>query len=209
MQQLQLNEEDLSQTTRRAFELATIGQDATTLEKKFADYIRATEELGIPRDAVLQALREQLNVHDMEVESGQRVFAPSDDGHWYAATVTSVNGEQTTVRFDSGGARSCEKMSLRPFSLAPGLVVHACHKGDDSWWAARIRSYNPEKDKVEVVYRLDGTTETLPLKRIRLFAEKPNTTRSSFSWVPNPMLDLALKLSTGGILGYALHYLIR
>ena len=208
MNQLQLNEEELSQTTRRAFELAAVGQDATTLEKKYSDYIRATEELGVPREAVLQALREQLNVHEMEVESGQRVFAPSADGFWYCATVTQVNGEQIKVRFDSGGETTCERIRLRPFSLAPGMIVHGCWKGDDSWYAARIRSYNPEKDKVEVVYRMDGTVETLPLKRIRLFSDRP-IARQAYSLVGNPFLDLALKFVAGGVAGYLLHFLLH
>ena len=209
MQQLQLNEEELSQTTRRAYELATVGPDASTLEQKYSEYIRATEELGLPREAVIQALRERLDIHEMEVESGQRVFAPSADGFWYSATVTQVNGEQIKVRFDSGGEVTCERIRLRPFSLSPGMIVHGCWKGDDGWYGARIRSYNPDKDKVEVIYRLDGTVETLPLKRIRLFSEKPGSHRHAYSWVPNPILDLALKLTTGGAIGFLLHSVLR
>lgn len=208
MTHLHLTEEELSQTTQRAYEIASTDASATALEQKYAGYIKAAEELGIPRDAVLHALREQLRIHDLEVDLGQRLFAPSDDGHWYSATVTDVRGEQVSVKFDSGGMSVCERIQLRPFSLSPGQIVHACHKGDDTWWAARIRSYDPEKDKVELVYRMDGTVETLPLKRVRLFAPKVSTARRPYAWIQDPFMDLTLKLSAGGVLGYLAHVLL-
>ena len=212
MLKLQLSDEELAQTTRRAGEIATqiaISGSSSAIEEQYAGYLQATEEVGIPREAALQALREQLQIHEMVLEPGSRVFAPSADGYWYAATVKLVAQHRVTVAFDVGGEHTCDIGDLKPFSLTPGKIVHACWKGDEGWYGARIRKYDAEKQKVEVVYRMDGTVETVPLKRVRLFAEKPTTQRGAYQLVPNPLLDLFLKISTGGAIGFLLAWLIK
>jgi hypothetical protein len=202
MQQMKLSDEELAQTLQRAEQIATRVPHGTALEEKYDAYLRATDEMGIPREAVIQALRERLNIRDMTVEPGTRVFAPSADGYWYVATVTQVDNDRASVRFEAGGEHTCGVDELKPASLLPGTIVHACWTGDDIWYGARIRKYNTDKKKVEVIYRADGTVETLPLDRIRLFASSAEQSRIPFQWAPQPLLDLALKLTAGGVIGF-------
>lgn len=208
MQSFRLSEEELAQVTRRAEEITAQGAGGSRLEETYAAYLRATDELGIPREAVLQALREQLDIHEMSIEPGLRVFAPSSDGFWYAATVESVDKQGVSVRFDAGGTHVCESTELRPLSLVPGTVIHGCWGGDHRWYAARIRRDDAEKNQVTVVYRMDGVVEILPLERIRLFSAKRREGRGPLQWASLPLLDLALKLSAGGALGFLLARLL-
>jgi hypothetical protein len=212
MQNLQLDTEELTETTYRAQEIASQIEASggnSALEERYAAYLSAAEEMGIPREAALQALRERLQIHEVSVDEGDRIFAPSADGFWYAATVKSVNKHKATVVFDVGGELTCDVLSLRPFSLAPGTIVHALWKGDQGWYGARVRKYDTEKQRVEVVYRMDGTTETVPLKRIRLFAEGAPSKRSPYQILPSPLLDLLLKVSASGAVGFLIAWLLK
>jgi hypothetical protein len=202
MQQMRLSDEELAQTLQRAEQIAQQAPRGRGLEEKYEAYLKATDEMGIPREAVVQALREKLNIRDMTVEPGTRVFAPSADGYWYMATVKTVTDDRVSVRFEAGGEHTCDVDELKPASLLPGTIVHACWKGDDVWYGARIRKYDAEKKKVEVIYRADGTVESLPLDRIRLFASSAEVSKMPFQWVPQPLLDLALKLAAGGAIGF-------
>ena len=117
MQQVQLTEEEVSQTLQRAEEIAAAGTSVPGLEQTYANYIKAAEEIGIPREAVILALRERLDIQMDSVEIGARVFAPSADGFCYAATVTGVDGQSATVQFVTGGTATTSISSLKTFSL--------------------------------------------------------------------------------------------
>jgi hypothetical protein len=112
------------------------------------------------------------------------------------------------VRYDPGGEALCDFTQLRPFSLAPGAIVQGCWGGDNGWYAARVREYDLEKNQATVVYRADGIVEMLPMSRIRLGPPKPRTKLAPIQWVPLPVLDLLLKLSAGGLIGFLLARLL-
>jgi len=208
MPELRLGEPELSQALVRAQEIAAAGPTESPLEQRFAAYLQATDELGLPREAVVQALKEQLGLSDLQLEPGARVFAPSADGYLYAATVQTVEKSGVRVSFDAGGEHLCDYTDLRPFALSPGTIVEGCWREDDTWYGARIRQYDAEKKKATVVYRLDGTVEKLTLDRIRIEREVPATERRSLVWAAAPLVDLVLKLGAGGILGFLLARLL-
>jgi len=204
MQNLGLSEEELRAVTRRAEEIAAASASAGSLEASYDSCLRAMVEMGVPQEAALQALREHLNLHAADVEPGQRVFAPAADGFLYPATVESVQGGTAQVRFAAGGHAECQARDLHPFSLTPGTIVSACWKGDDSWYAARVRTWDAEKERVKVVYRLDGAVETVPLTRLRLAPPERTKRAHALQWASSPGLDLLLKLTAGGVLGFLL-----
>jgi hypothetical protein len=174
------------------------------LEERFAAYLQATDELGLPREAVVQALKEQLSATEVDTTPGTRLFAPSADGFLYSGLVVSTDNGRVRLRFDAGGEQLCELSELRPFALTPGTIVNGCWRGDDGWYVARVREYDAASEEVTLVYRSDGTVETLPLTRIRLPAPTQKKLTSPFQWVPVPLFDLLLKLGTGVGLGMAL-----
>jgi hypothetical protein len=208
MPELRLGQEELSRTLSRAQEIAAAGPAASPLEERFAAYLQATDELGLPREAVIQALKEQLDIQHLEVVAGGRVFAPSADGFSYTATVVAEEKGGVKVRFDAGSEAVCDLTELRPFSLTPGTIIEGCWKGDDGWYAARVRKYDAEKGRVTVVYRADGVVEQLPLDRIRLAPIVRPSSQSRLLWAPVPVVDLALKLLAGGALGFLLARLL-
>ncbi len=209
MHQVQLTEEEVSQTLQRAEEIAAAGTSVPGLEQTYSTYIKAAEELGIPRDALILALRERLDIQMDSVEVGARVFAPSADGFCYAATVSSADNQMATVQFVTGGTATVSISGLKPFSLSPGTIVNGCHKGDDDWWSARVRFYDEGKNEVTIVYRTDGSIEVLPLERIRLPIRARPAARSAWQWLPSPILDLAVKLTAGGVIGFLLAQLLH
>jgi len=208
MPQLLLEREELSKVLSRAQEIAAREADGAPLEDRFAAYLQATDELGLPRDAVIQALKEQLSIEDVDTQVGARVFALSADGFHYTAVVVGVEGPKVRVRFDVGGEQLCDMSSLRAFSLAPGTIVNGCWKGDDGWYSARIRQYDAEKGEVTLVYRTDGVVETLPLTRLRLPVPARKSEKSSLQWAASPLLDLALKLGAGAGFGFLITRLL-
>src|SRR4051794_3063535 len=121
MPQLQLTEGDLSETLSRAREIAERGAGVSTAECEAL--LAAGEEMGIPRDAILQALRERLPAVTETFVAGQQVFAPSVDGHWHPATIVTLGTHSAAVQFHNGGEHSCAVGDLRPLSFPPGRKV--------------------------------------------------------------------------------------
>src|SRR6185369_27535 len=117
-------EEELGETLRRAREIAAHGERADH-EAAYEGYVRAAEEMGISREAVLQALCERLLIPAEQFAAGHTVFAPSMDGCWYLAEILSTGDLVASVRFLSGGERTVPLADLRPASLVPGRRLQA------------------------------------------------------------------------------------
>ena len=206
MPELRLDRDDLLQMLSRAEEIAAADAGRSPLEARFVEYLQVTDELGLPRQAVLRALHEQLGLQDLQVEPGVRLFAPSVDGFWYAASVVDVDRDRVRVRYDAGGQAVCDYAELRPFSLVPGMAVQACWKGNNKWHSACVRQYNAETNQITVfradVYHADGVIELLPLDQVRLPPPKRQEERRPFQWVSAPGPDLLLKLAAGSGVGF-------
>src|SRR5437016_2718188 len=119
MQSLQFSEEERRETLRRAQEIAD-NPPARSETGELESYLRAAEETGIPRDAVLAALRERLLVPADSLKEGDLVFAPSADGASYPARIDRFQGDEVVVTFMSGGEHTLALASIRPLGLVPG-----------------------------------------------------------------------------------------
>src|SRR5688500_18898375 len=107
MRLTQLTETELAETVQRAREIADQGRELATPEARYEDYIHAAEEVGIPREAMLQAIRERVLVPGENLEEGQIVFAPSADGFWYPAELKTLGEQTSTVHFVTGADHTC------------------------------------------------------------------------------------------------------
>lgn len=165
MQHLQLSSEDLQHTFQRAREIATQAATAAEAGEGLEVYIKAAEEVGIPREATLLALRERLELHGAAAEVGDRVFAPSMDGCWYPATLIGKTEFSATVEFIKGGEHTCAMTDLRPLSLIPGRKLQADLK-TWGWWRGEVVRYDAQAQKVHV--DCDGTKEAVSLHKLRL-----------------------------------------
>src|SRR5690349_16113217 len=116
MQQLHLSEEELQETLARARQLSRLSY-GTDSESAMEPYLRAGEEVGIPREALKQALSERLALTTPEYSVGDAVFAPSVDGFWYAAQILTLDSGRATVRFLKGSEHACAKADLRSLAL--------------------------------------------------------------------------------------------
>jgi hypothetical protein len=177
MQSLHLSDQDLRETLQRAREIAEQSRDLVATEESCEEYLRAAEEVGIPRQAVLQALRERFLIPAEPFEVGQMVFAPSMDGFWYPAELLSITPHTAKVRFVSGGEHTCAAGDLRPLALVPGRKLQADVKGW-GWYKSVVERYDPEGGKVHIVHDdWAGTKERVPLHKLRLAPEHAEPAR--------------------------------
>jgi hypothetical protein len=165
MQSLQLSDEVLRETLERTCEIATRSSEWTVPDVAGEAYLKAAEEVGIPREAVLQALRERQAGLGLSVEVGQTVFAPSVDGFWYPARIESVGQHTAAVQFVHGDGHTCALADLRPLALVPGrkLEVDWPHWG---WCTVSVESYDSQTGTVTAT---DGwSSKRFPMRKIRL-----------------------------------------
>lgn len=160
---------DLTEILARAQE---IDQDSSHILKTrpdLAEIVTAAAETGLPREAVLAALRERLAEQALEHEPGEPVFAESPDGHWYAASFNGQSGNRISLRYYNGGIGTVEPSQIRPFNLAPGVKIQAYSASYKQWTDAEIVRFNPDSRSITVTYW--WTEEVLPLERVRLKKE--------------------------------------
>ncbi|HZH98719.1 MAG TPA: hypothetical protein VEX38_07085 [Fimbriimonadaceae bacterium] len=167
------------------------------------DYIRAAQEAGLDRDATLQALRERLSVPLETVKPGAMVFAKGGDEHFYVATVQAVNGRNVEVRFVSGADHIADISDIRQFSLTPGRPIQALTNTYRFWSGMKVTRFNRDSGSVTVDYY--GTTEDLPLERIRLPKEKKGVSMitAAEAWMYAALTGIA-----GTVVGSLVTYLL-
>ena len=198
LQLTELDQEDLSEVLRRAQALevnkVTVPEEHPDLET----FLHAAEEVGISREAVMQALREKLG-HPLEgISTGDRVFAKSADGAFYVADVSRVEGGLATVRFLTGGDHTLPLSDLRGFTILPGRKLQVKWPGW-GWWDVEVEKYEPN---VGLVSATDGfKTKSFPLTEVRLPVQK---TRRELA-VSALLFRVALvSAGVGGVIGAAL-----
>lgn len=163
-----LEDEELQATLTRAREIADQGREIGEPGAQYEAYLHAAEEMGVPREAMLQALRERMLIAGETLEAGQQVFAPSADGFCYVATLLSVSEHTARVRFLEGGEHTCATSDLRPLSLIPGRKLQGDIKGW-GWYDCVVKRHNPGEAKVQVAHDdWSETKEWLPLRKLRL-----------------------------------------
>lgn len=206
MQRLHLSAEELSETIERARVLARHGPDGPILDADVDAYVSAAEEVGVPREAFLHALRERLQLHQPEFQVGDRVFAPSADGHWYLAELLAVAGPAAQVRFLSGAQHQCAAAELRSGSLIPGRKVQVDWPGW-GWYSTAVIRLDERKGRLKAGNNWGACT--VPLEKVRLTATLANPSyQSSAERGRRPWAVLAWVAAAAGVAGYLVGQLV-
>lgn len=142
-----LNSQELSDVLQRAQQLEARQVAQAEAGHDLQSFIRAAEEVGIGREAIMQALREKVGHSIENLEVGERVFAKSADGAFYVAVVKEIRGTKVKVNFLHGSDHELPLADLRPFSLLPGqrLEVNWPTWG---WWNVELTRYDDTSGKL-------------------------------------------------------------
>lgn len=194
-----------SQTMSRVLERARAIEAGERLVAPAGDleaFLRAGEELGIGRDALLQALREEVGHSPTGFAHGDMVFAKSADGFYYIGTILDLSGPSATVRFAAGGEQTCSQMDLRAFQGLPGLKVQA---NFPVWGWATCEVIGYDADAAQVTVSDGFVRRSCGLQDIRMAPPKQKLDRTL-----TPLLwRVGLLAATGGaILGALLMALL-
>ena len=194
----QLTEDELGETLQRAREISAQTSGPALPNAELQAYLDAGEEMGIPQEALLQALRERELAAPAVLQVGELAFAPSADGHSYPAEILALTDHTASVRFVNGAEHTCARVDLRPLALVPGRKLQA-DIADWGWWGVVVEKFDAAKGKVHIVHDdWYGQKEVVPLHRLRLApkAVKPPPSKSP------PALQQALMkcaLVAGGV----------
>lgn len=161
--------EGVADVLRRAQEIDSQTQLMLEPYPEYTELIRAAEEAGIARDATLQALRERMSLPAQAFEAGQKVFARSADGHFYAATLERIEGRVAHLRFVNGSEHQADMTDLRLFGLTPGQKVHYHSSSYGMWIQAEVVRFN--RDSGSVTLTAWYQEETVPLEKVRVNRE--------------------------------------
>ncbi len=169
------HQEEVAAVIRRATEIEEQTRHIAASDDEIAQFVRAAEEMGLSRDATLQALRERLHYSADAYDEGKLVFAKSGDGRYYPAKLLKKGSNEADVRFSTGGEASVSLSALRPFSITPGVKLEYNSPTFMTWTTGDVVRVNPDTGSVTVTcYYVE---ETMPLERIRLPLEKPESAK--------------------------------
>jgi hypothetical protein len=156
---------DLRSVLERAQEIESETGLLLRQNPEWSDMIQAAQEAGVPREAILEALRERIGVAAApDFAKEELVFATTGGGWFNPARIESVKGGQVRVRFLGGGDAEVDIRDVKRFSLVPGDVVHISYWG--SWTKVEVLSFN--RDSLSVTINIWGTNETRSVEGLRL-----------------------------------------
>lgn len=161
-----LSQDELSEVLQHALRIEA--QHGATTEKShdLESLLQAAEEVGIKREAVIQALREKLGYPLEGLEPGVRVFAKSTDGAFYVAIVQEVRGSIAKVRFLSGSDYDVPLTDLRRFAVLPRQKLQVKWPGW-SWRNSEVVRFDPQGGVLTASDGL-GSQQDFALTNVRL-----------------------------------------
>lgn len=189
---VRLSDEELAAVVNRAHEIHSLQDRLEESKGSLDEYVRAAEEMGVPREAMVQALNERFAFLTREIEPGQLVFAKSGDGRHYAAKVVAVNKDAVAVRFLNGGDGTVGRHELQEASFAPGTDYEYHSPSYMMHLKASVVRY--DRDAMTVTFNYWGTEETVPLSKVR--TAKPRTPGKG---MPPWVLNVVIAASSGAI----------
>lgn len=165
-----LTEEQVNEVIQRAAEIDHQLQHRLTSEDDVQRLIATAEEAGLSREAVLQALSEQVGMVGEPPKVGELVFALSADKKMYVAKVLEVTETALRVEFLNGGSASISNKDVRPFSITPGSKV-ICRWPDWGDWTCTVVRIDMETQRVRVTDGW-GSERTVPLAEVKVDPQK-------------------------------------
>lgn len=144
-----LSDDEFRDVLARAEEIQREARDGDDWHAELQAVVQAGQEIGLPRYAIEQAIRERLDVPYRLPEEGELTFARSANGRYYVAEVLSASLEGIRVRFLRGGEHTVLLNELRPCSFLPGEKIGVPWPlwGDVT---STVESYHAEHQQVVV-----------------------------------------------------------
>jgi len=177
--EVRLSDEELAAVVQRAHEISSLQERLEGSKRGVEDYIKVAEEMGVPREAMVQALNERFAFLNREIETGQLVFARSSDGRAYAAKVMSCDGDSATVRFLNGGEARIGRHELQEPNFSPGTSYEYLSPSYMCYVRTQVVKF--DRDSLTVTFNYWGTEETVPLAKVR--TPKPKSGPGMPPWV--------------------------
>ncbi|MBX3095539.1 MAG: hypothetical protein KF812_01635 [Fimbriimonadaceae bacterium] len=160
----ELNDEALSGVIERAHELQMQDQELASYEA----FVQAAEEAGVPRESVLQALRERLATAP-QFKVDDLVFAPGADGWLYIAKITGLEEGVAQLKFANGADASFTTNKLMSMSLLPNQKVQVNLPGWGGWYGSTVVSINHFAHSLTV--NASGIQQTVTMDAVRIRPE--------------------------------------
>lgn len=186
---------DQREILERAEELADRTQKLLENRPELKEMIEAAVESGLPRESVMEALRERLIEYEFHYKENELVFAISEDGCWYPAVFLGQSGNRVQLRYMSGGEGVVGFEEVKPFHIKPGMKVQAFSNTYKTWTDAKVNSYNPDSRSVQC--NVWYSEESVSIEKVRLAKNKPKFSLSAHA--QNSIRLAALALLAAGI----------
>ena len=199
---LDLSDEEVAAVVQRAHEIHSLEDRLDTSEAQFEQYVKVAEEMGVPRDAMMQALNERFAFLDETLNEGDFVFAKSGDGHYYVARIDKVVESGAHVQFLNGSEAAVGMPDLRKASFTPGSSLEFLSKEFGMYVKGKCVQYNSAARTVTLSSW--GEEYTVPLSKLRIRKEKSPSNRDARSLA----LMIALSAVAGGGIGAAIMYFV-
>jgi hypothetical protein len=162
---VRLSDEELAAVVQRAHEIGSLQGRLDESRRGLEEYVKVAEEMGVPREAMMQALSERFSFLDREIETGTLVFAKSSDGRAYAAKVVSAGEDSVHVRFLNGGEARVGRHELQEASFSPGAQYEYHSPSYMMYLKSAVVRF--DRDAMTVTFNYWGTEETVPLSKVR------------------------------------------
>ena len=202
--QIRLTDEEIAEVVQRAHEIHALERRFEEQGSEIDQYVQVAEEMGVPREAMVQALGERFVFLEEHLEVGQLVFAKSGDGHSYVARVDGVFESRAQVRFLNGSDASVGLHELQRASFTPGSPVEYFSKEYGMNVRGRCVSYN--KDGHTLTVSTWGEEHTVPLEKVRLRGPRaPLPFKENLIWI----LAGASLLVGGGVGALVMYFVMR
>jgi len=195
---LEAHDDSLSGVIERAHELQMRNQELAAYEA----FVQAAEEAGIPRESVMQALRERLATAP-KYHPGQFVMAPGADGFLYVAKVGAIEDSVARIKFANGSETAFPTDELRPFALLPNQKVQVNLPGWGGWYGATVSHFNEQT--LSLTVNASGMTQTVTLEALRMRPQKDGETLFDLNTVVSWAVGA---LAIGGALGSLITWLV-
>lgn len=170
----ELNDEALSGVIERAHELQMQDQELASYEA----FVQAAEEAGVPRESVMQALRERLATAP-QFREGDLVFAPGADGWLYIAKVTSLEDGVAQLKFANGSDATFTTNKMMPLSLLPNQKVQVNLPGWGGWYGSTVVSINHFAHSLTV--NASGIQQTVTMDAVRIKSDVASGKEQTFT----------------------------
>ena len=176
-----LSDEEIAAVVERAHEISELETRLKPGESEMEQYVRVAEEMGVPREAMEQALKERFAFLEEKLDTGQIVFAKSGDGHFYLAKVKSAAEGRAQIKFMNGSDAVVGVHELQRATFTPGTQMDFYTKQYGMYIRGTCEAFNETAQTISL--RAWGEMHSVPLDKVRLRKEQPGLNVSIKTWM--------------------------